>query len=307
MTINNNPNALPSVAVVIYRFLQSRNSPIATEELRRSIAPASVIGAEEGDEPSLQLKSTLSLLSTFGAITSDESGHRLSDELGQHKQDQASAGLLARFLREQFLAPTNNGSDAEDLWDSDKGARDFTRGAAWFLMQDIWQGPTKYEGTSGIQQEQNRQLPTTAGRKQPLFSTAIRWDAFARWAVFTGIARRDTTGVMPDATAAIVDVLDEVVPPGDYPAHILLAEIASRLPVIDGGRYFQNVEQLLTAPVPHQRDNTVTPAVTHSLLRLRDSGRLTLENRADAPDKLTLASPAAVQRREVFSHVVVKP
>jgi hypothetical protein len=309
MTVNNKPNALPSVALVVFRQLKDRPEGQSPSDLVASIAPPAAVGRTPEEGTSNQVQSTIDLLVEFGILTEVQGRLRLPRGAAPNPKagpDVPDAEILGRLVLTSFLDPQNNGITEEELWASDQGSRDFTRGIAWFLMQDPWTGPYVYEGRGGIGEAQNDQLRADERRKQPLFSTSIRWDAFSRWAVFTGLARKDMVGLIPDPTTAIADVLSQHTP-GSRRAGQFLSGLATSLPVVDGGSYWRAVEARRSSEAPFRRDHSLSPSLTHSLLRLRDRGLISLENRADAPDKVALARVNEEARREVVSHIRVLP
>lgn len=308
MTVNNKPNALPSVALVVFRQLKDRPEGLSPSDLVASIAPPSAVGRRPEDGPSIQVQSTIDLLVEFGILNVVQGRLRLlvGASPDAKSDPDADAETLGRLVLASLLDPQNNGLTEEELWASDQGSRDFTRSIAWFLMQDPWTGPYVYDGRGGIGEAQNEQLRADERRKQPLFSTAIRWDAFSRWAVFTGLARKDMIGLIPDPTSAIADLLAQH-PPERLRAAQFLNGLAAALPVIDGGSYWRAVEARRSSEAPFRRDHSLSPSLTHSLLRLRDRGLISIEKQDDAPDKVALARVNEEARREVFSHVRVLP
>lgn len=67
MTVNNNPNATPSVAVIVHRCLSSHKSPMERDQLLRTIAPPAVVGPQPSDREAV-LK-TVALLEDFDCLT----------------------------------------------------------------------------------------------------------------------------------------------------------------------------------------------------------------------------------------------
>lgn len=225
----------------------------------------------------------------------------------QHESDSDSE-YLGRIFRQLFLSSEKNWTKDEGLWSSDRGARDFSRGASWFLMQDVWSGPRRYEGDPPtIQQEQNTQILSRDGKKQPLFSSGIRWEAFARWAQFTGLARRDAEGLIPDPSRAVSDAISDMNVEGKVAVRVFMENLASEIPVIDGGAYWLEVRAKMVHQDKELGLNRVSSSLTHALKRLEERGRILIRNEADAPDKMSLSPAYRGERVELISHVEVVP
>jgi hypothetical protein len=306
VTVNNSP-ALPSVAVVIHSVLDKSDGAIAQARLIPMVSPPSLGNETHVDGDPKRIPDTLKLLQDFGALAQSEDGWQLTAKLKDTSVAGPTHGPLARHLRRAFLSPVHAGDSEAALWASDQGSRDFCRSAAWFLMQDIWRGPWKFPGMSGVEHEQGRQMTADPNRKQPLFNTSTRWDGFSRWAVFTGLARLDAIGLLPDPTHALVDELQFHELDKPAPVREFMDFISTRLPVLDNGAYHNWVRARRTVTDQRARDNSLSPALTHSLHRLQAQGRLKLEDRADAPDKVVLASAPDRAHRVVVSHVTVLP
>lgn len=211
---------------------------------------------------------------------------------------------VRRVMRQRFLDRRFNITDQDALWDSDKGARDFTRATSWFLIQDVWKGPRIFDGDIG-QEQKNKQLVRMPNRKQPVFNTSIRWDAFCRWAVFLGFAVRESKGILPDPTNAVVDAITNFTNRELVPLQILLTHLAEELPVVDGGEYRSQVEEKMLrsegAITQGPGAKELSPTLSHALLRLFDAKVLELTLLDDAETKHALSGVGS--RRSVYSHV----
>lgn len=316
MTINNNTAALPGVAVVIYRVLREVGTVGSEDDLIGLCAPASAISAMSsnrmGDAVGTQdswregVRSTSSLLKEFGVIAKDKDGVRLTPEVQGSQGDEHDVTYLARVLRARFL----DGPYNKDLWSSDQGARDFTRLITWYLMQDVVDAPRDFNGVSALQ---HRQLSTGAqvrtfmasrptGAREEILVTSTRWNVFERWATFTGLARADVGGLLPDPTDAIADTLLGMTTGALAPLGQFLPRIAEAIPVLDDGTYWLSVHSELDQGSKERLKGSLSPSLSHALLRLHEVGRLHLEDRADAPDKVQFVDGS---RRITFSHVEV--
>lgn len=298
MTVLNAPNALPSIAVVLHRFLVQQEGSAEEERVFSMLSPTTLSGEADGTDGgrSRHLAETIKLLTEIGYVNISD-GWLVLDEGLQSRLDPRGPALR-RTLRTLFLSEAANG---RDLWESDRGARDFTRAAAWYLCQNVWRPPARYndEGTISAFDEQHRQFPEGLRAKAPLFNTSTRWNAFERWAVFLGLAAYDVVagkaGLIPDCTVAVLDTLEAVLPAGDHSLPDALTLLAGNLPVLDGGGYWtQVVNEMNRDFVPEPE--TATAALSHALLRLRAQKVLDLSDRADAPRKVRVVGATGTTR-----------
>lgn len=328
MTLINRPNALPSVALVMYRYLSHIAIPVTEQHLTRALSPSSLSadGTPEDDEDDSgdgrvrAVDETLKLLTALGVTTTTKSGVSLAKDVHTADQSETDIATLRNVLRSKILSRTENGGEKTDLWDSDKGTRDFTRAAAWFLMQDVWSPPGRFTADAHERSafhEQARQLPGVVaggkgkdGKSVPLFNTGTRWNAFQRWMVFLGLAATDAipgasqTMLMPDPTVAVRDVVAGFARQ-QFPVRKFLSSLAIELPVIDGGAYHQVVASRMSTDSRPDSTDRLTTGLSHALLRLEGQGLLELQSRADSPDVVALAGPNGSTVR-VVARVVTK-
>jgi hypothetical protein len=111
-----------------------------------------------------------------------------------------------------------------------------------------------------------------------------------------GFAWVDPKGnLVPDPTPAVRDVLPLVFEESaELSAREFIDKIAAAVPVLDSGRYREFVEANWRRPTVEPR--RLSPSLTDALERLRNDGKLTFDDRADAP-RVTRADGST------FSHV----
>jgi hypothetical protein len=319
MTVLNLPNAVPSIALVIYRYLRLAGDWVEIGDLEAILSPQTLSTGPATDDdsddedddtapdasrdrPRSRVAQTVSLLAEVGLLeeSSDKAVRLLPSWSEQAPVDDRS--YLSRVLRELFLAAPLN---MPDLWGSDRGTRDFTRALTWFLMQNVWRPAGVYSTTSerlpGAQQEQYKQLPTREGRdgkpRAPLFNTGVRWNAFARWAIFLGFVKRDVingkAGIAPDPTVVVKDTISQLSVTSTIDLPDLITSLSDKLPVIDRGRYRAEIEARLLTAGNDPQDDLLSSSLSHALLRLQDSGFLQLDPQgsADAPRKVRFEVP----------------
>lgn len=125
-------------------------------------------------------------------------------------------------------------------------------------------------------------LTNTNPRDQLLY-----WLPYLGFAWPRAISVGDDT-VVPDPTAYLRWVLPDLLPTGDpKPMAAFLSALQGRCPVFEGGRFRVEVEQI-TGPRP---ERTLSPALAHALLRLRDEGSIVLHTATDTTPVLLPDGP----------------
>jgi len=76
------------------------------------------------------------------------------------------------------------------------------------------------------------------------------------------------------------------------------------LPIIDGGRFRILVEKQVERPWRSLRSNAISPCLSLALLHLEEKGRIELEMRADAAQKVMVGRDGRELRS--VSHIVYK-
>lgn len=316
MTINNRTWAMPSIAVVLLRMFEAHPDPLEPDAIYARVAPPAGLAAASGinqlppalgDEAKVNsgVDETLQLLLEFGVLAQSERGLALASGLPTRREGDSDRAYVGRLLRVQFLEPQHN----ESLWESDRGARDFSRAIAWYLMQDVESAPRNFDTAAPLQQKQIDGAKAQAmvssdsqSTRDYYLVTKTRWPVFIRWAVFTGFARSDLGGHLPDPTEAVEDTLNALPIEEPWPVGDFVAALSSYLPLIDGGIYWEDVRSQLTAAAAKNLGDALSSSLSHALLRLEDRNALLLTDRADAPDKKVLRDGT---RRRRVSHVQV--
>lgn len=315
MTINNKTYAQPNIALVIFRALGADPGPHTLDDLYAICAPpaaiaaASVSSADFDPEGTWRtgIKESVEILTDFRIVESKGGQHRLAESLEPIPPHETDRRYLARELRQRFLDPDQN----KDLWSSDKGPRDFTRVITWYLLQNIEGAPRNFTDVAPLQRRQlaggsnvqamMKALPS--GSREDYLVTNTRWPVFERWAVFTGLARRDVGGLLPDPTAAVAGAIKSMSSRERMPAYDFIALLAESLPVVDSGTYWRSVIDEFDEATRNSLRDRLSPSLSHALLRLADQGLIELDNRADAPDKTRFSDGT---QSVLISHVEVK-
>ncbi len=280
MSLLNRPSdGLLSVLLALRRAILAYG-PQTEESLVALCVPASLDGKPE------MARKTLTRWKQLGFFQVSKDRLVICPQIATIGPDDVDS-LRALLLR-LVLDPTNNpgligevGSSIEDN-ESSLGS-DFTRAACWALAQDPYRFTATWPAVESLQNEQ-------AIAPRP-FVNDTRWQGFAEWAAFSGLA---WSAVAPsrlvlDPAFAIQNLLPDIFAGETYlDQSSFLTRLARHLPVIDGGRYRTIIENQIQKPWRSLRSNEISPSLSAALLHLEENGRLELQTRADAPQKLLL-------------------
>jgi hypothetical protein len=315
------PQALPNATYYIYRYLLdvAPKHGASKAEIIHALAPSTLVPNDAVCRFSVEVGSRLGLWIEDAATGNPRDGRPAAD--GQDEAlvvlspdlqrrspkeltDRRSFRLLLR--RHVFEPDLNRGP-----WLSQAGAYDFTCAIAWLLAQEVSNPPGTWESTMkpslpSVQRSQIEQL----GNSQEvwLIKNETRWDPFVRWALFLGfIGRQVLDGkvlVVPSPVDAVSDALSVVFAKGgskkELPAEIFVEALAAELPVVDRGRYRQEVMTHISAGIRIPEETQLSSSLSHALLILHQRGDITLDDRADAPKLALTNGPPDLTR---FSHV----
>jgi hypothetical protein len=170
------------------------------------------------------------------------------------------------------------------LWGEDSGtSADFVRALTWLLCQDSY---LPWMNTNEAQQLEDEQRPGA----ERFFQNDTRWNGLRGWASFFGFTPGQRGGVLIDPTTAIRRVLPDVF--GDsqeLPALAFMEALADVMPILDGGSYRREVEQVMKPSTwPQPRQGQLSMSTSFSLKRLSLERVLELQTRADAGEGLVL-------------------
>lgn len=284
--LNRASDGLPSVLVLLVRTLRVMK-PMPRERLEALVAPPSLQQVSDTFADGKMVRQTLNRWLQIGLFQEEGGVVSLSDDAGEGPTEGlAGVRALGDRLRRLVLAPHNNA----DLLRPEPGqAADFTHALCWMLTQDPFRLSTgTYE--SLINRLEGEQVPD-----EPLpFRNDTRWDGFRDWAPLLGFGwetgqPRSRTFIV-DPAVAVRAALPQVFGGRDTLSQAAFFEhLAQVLPVIDGGAYRTAVEgRLKEGTWRPTAAHEVSPTLTASLLRLRESGALALESRSDAPHRTLL-------------------
>jgi hypothetical protein len=192
----------------------------------------------------------------------------------------------------QALAEENN----PDLWASQSArAADLTRSLAWMLAQDVYRA-----SFAQFEAQESQQI---LDPERLLMRNSTRRIGLQYWAPFLGFSRHPYAAI--DPTVAIRDALAEVLVPGEgMPAPQFVERLGTVLPVLDGGRWQNEVLKFvdLTA-LPRRQPGQLSSALSRGLLSLWDSGELQLQQKADLGSSVTLTGTGGARSDLTFQWI----
>ena len=288
MSILNRPSdGLLSVLLALRKALIAYGAQ-SDVDLVELVAPASVTTPE-------MAKHTLTRWTQLGFFSDSDGKIRLSDVILPIPLEDLDA-LRSAVLRLILLPDNNAALLSGEVEDSERSrAVDCTRALAWSLAQDPYTFPSSYDDGEDLQNHQ--------GIAPKLFVNSTRWHGFVEWAVFVGTAWRTARTVVPSPAFALRSVLGEVFHgSAELSEHDFFWQVATILPILDGGTYRTTVESQIARPWREPLDHEVSPSLSAALLTLEHEGALRLEARSDAPAR-RLTGPGGLESRPV-SHVV---
>jgi hypothetical protein len=289
MALLNPPELLPEVARFIVRYLATRpKCSAAQDEVIATLAPASLLNPTnpDADPGSPEVEKTLGLCASLGLVEVDDGKVTLGSQLqGQVRKRAIGDDQFVAALRAAVLDEDQNQAE----WGSQEGTRDFTNAIAWYLTLDPSTCPGVWDMKGGLDVQSLQREDFGSGGFLPIVNDQ-RWRPFVRWSGFLGFTWSHALGasvLVPDPTEAIRPALPNVLRKGE---EIRTAEfrdsLVEGLPVLDGGTYRRFVEANAKADLTPS-DDQLTPALSHSLLRLEAEQRLVLVDKADT-EKLRL-------------------
>jgi len=291
MSILNRPaDGLLTVLLALRRALIAYGEQ-PEQELLGLVAPPSVVADGKGD----MARKTLTRWKQLGFFRDVDGVIALSEPIARITVDDQD-GLRVAILK-LILAPENNATVLGE--DSDDGERskaaDCTRALAWALIQDPYRFPSTYKIAESLQDKQ--------GLKPKIFINDTRWNGFAEWAAFLGIAWLALQNLVPSPAFAIRKVVRDVfLDTGELPQTEFFVRLARVLPIVDGGNYRKAVEAQISQPWRRENLNEVSPSLSAALLTLEAEGTFRLETRSDAPTRMLVGAGGREVR--LISHIV---
>lgn len=283
-------DGLFNVLIVLCRALV-RFGPQKREDLLKSCGSGLSVIDPKHLHQSLNRWTELGLFSIEDGLVSLCEPHRL--QLG--KNADLADRRLASIARGIGLAPENN----ERFWESDENkSADLSRGLSWILAQDVYDMDTgAHTKVAAIERDQ------VAEPSKHILQNDTRWNGLRTWMLYLGFARAGSQ-ISIDPTGALRDVLPLVFKEeGSMPAALFVERAALALPVLDGGAYRLQIEQvLLESNWSRPGEGHLSTSLSRAIQRLERAGLIATEKRSDSEAGVTLTG--ADQRPwHSFTHV----
>lgn len=271
MSMLNLPSdGLPSILVVIFKLLLSEKRKLDREKIVSLCAPGDSFSAR-------QVRQTLNTWTDLGMFEGTETGVSIHPDV---RKDERKLDALPSLARRLVLREENN----RELWASQEAlAADFTRATCWLLTQNVWTEKLSGWGEAELllkKQTQNSEI---------WIQNDTRWNGLKTWTRFLGFGW--TTGkstLVVDPTESILATLPLIFGKRKtMAAPEFMSALAEELPVLDGGRYREEIEVRLTEKTgpetwrPPQKGQ-ISTSLSRALSRAIASGVLSVETRADA-------------------------
>jgi hypothetical protein len=288
MSILNMPSdGLFNVLIVLVRASVRLGAKPRQDRLRACGAELSMVDPK-------QLNQTLTRWTELGLFETTEGSVATAEQYrGQlGRSADAAEARLRKIVRTIALAPENNSR----FWESEENrSADLSRGLSWILAQNIYSVDTSSHAK--IQPLENDQISDLSKR---IFQNDTRWNGLRTWLVYLGFGRLGAQ-VTIDPTEALRDVLPEIF--GSQLALFageFVSKAAEILPVLDGGRYRKQIEDILNpiawgAPI----EGRISTSLSRAIQRLEREGLIAAEQRSDREGGIVLQGTGIQAWREM--------
>lgn len=288
--LNLENDGLPNVLVVLYATVALARSPLTTEGVLDSVAPAGIVSDPK------KARVTLNRWIELGLFQRDDADDRITLVLEPEtamKNDVDIVRAVRIAARQCALSEANN----PDLWARESArAADLTRSLAWSLAQDVYR--------FSFSDAESLELKQVANDELRLMQNSTRKNGLQFWGHFLGFVRQPGGGDL-DPTLAVRETFPACIAAGeDMPAFDLIERLAQRLPVLDGGVYRIAVEaQLEKNALPRLQPDQLSTSLSRAIFSLMIDQTLQFENRSDVGRSIVLTGRDGLRTDHRYSWV----
>lgn len=286
--LNLTNDGLPNVLAMLHAAVLRAGKHVSREELLETVAPSSVVN-DEGK----MARQTLNRWIELGLFRQE--GDTITVDKRPAETRIAALemqGFTRRIACKHALAEENNA----DFWASESArAADLTRSLAWMMAQDVYNA-----SFSAFEMQEAHQI---SDHERLLMRNSTRRSGLQYWAPFLGFSRYPYADI--DPTVAVRDVLPDILNHGrGMRASDFVAQLAWLLPVLDGGRYQQEVLAYVKPNVLAPRNpGQLSTALSRALLCLRASGDIVMTQRSDTGSAITLTGAQGARHDLTFQWI----
>jgi hypothetical protein len=272
----------PQMAYSVCSTLTALGGTAGRDELERWMSPAAIYSDDARPRTAgLGLREAISLCETLDLIVRENGSLSLPENF-------ESLQHFRTVVLQRVLAPERNTELFSGSPTGGVRAHELTRALTWFGQLRATTGPYSTANYERYQDQSVRVIENNT-----------RWNVFDRWVVFLGFGWRIADGVVPDPTSAALAALDDLLPVGEeVPLPSVLAQLAARLPVIEGGAYHNAYLEAIGARAKWDERRLSEP-LSLALIRLERRGILELFGGGDAESRV-LRLGADVDRSHQF-------
>ena len=229
---------------------------------------------------------TLNTWVELGLFEEKEEKISISENIPKKERDQK---YLSRHVRERVLASGNN----EKFWEVEKSkSADFSRAISWLYAQDVYQAELKrWEGEDGaldLIKDQVIENDSLLGKND------TRWNGLKHWLSYLGFGWTYKNTVIVDPSVAIRETLPSIFAKKEtISADQFKAALSEKIPILDGGLYRTQVEEILYKGKGPKAWKGLPPgqlstSLSRGLYSLIKSGVLSKEDRSDSSERVIL-------------------
>ncbi len=242
----------------------------------------------DGDHPDRIVGLSLDAANWLGLLESTDAGWQLASPvvgIDVADLDQALPRIVRRGLFDR--------SWPNELAEAQKHGGDLGLALSWYLAQDSWNPPRRYEKVDdSIESRQSSQFT-----ENPEYINLTKWRSVRRWLQYLGLGVPDPIDadmIVPDPTNAVRDELADS-QDAEWAIVELVSVLAKRCGALDTGTVRTlAMAGLKAAELRWEHDpHLLSPSLSLALLRLEGAGRIELLREADAAaaGRVTLTVP----------------